>query len=106
MSLVNQRLEGSDAFAGAGLWCVPVEHEGNQNSSEEEVEAVAGIVESLLGGGVTWCDKNGEIRPLAREDILIVAPYNAQVSDLGQRLPEARIGTVDKFQGQEAPIVI
>ena len=40
------------------------------------------------------------------DDILIVAPYNAQVSDLGQRLPAARIGTVDKFQGQEAPVVI
>jgi uncharacterized protein len=104
--LVNQRLEGSDALAGAGLWYVPVEHEGNQNSSEEEVEAVAGIVDSLLGGDVTWCDKDGKIRPLVREDLLIVAPYNAQVSDLGQRLPEARIGTVDKFQGQEAPIVI
>ncbi len=40
------------------------------------------------------------------DDILIVAPYNAQVSDLGRRLRKARVGTVDKFQGQEAPLVI
>ena len=44
--------------------------------------------------------------PLTERDILIVAPYNAQVGALGERLPNARIGTVDKFQGQEAPIVI
>ena len=40
------------------------------------------------------------------EDILIIAPYNAQVFALQERLPGARIGTVDKFQGQEAPLVI
>ena len=46
------------------------------------------------------------VRPLTLDDILIIAPYNAQVYELRQRLPGARIGTVDKFQGQEAPIVI
>jgi superfamily I DNA and/or RNA helicase len=40
------------------------------------------------------------------DDVLIVAPYNAQVSDLSNRLPNARVGTVDKFQGQQAPVVI
>jgi superfamily I DNA and/or RNA helicase len=40
------------------------------------------------------------------DDILIVAPYNAQVADLSVRLPNARVGTVDKFQGQEAAVVI
>ena len=43
---------------------------------------------------------------ITRDDVLIVAPYNAQVGALGERLPGTRIGTVDKFQGQEAPIVI
>jgi uncharacterized protein len=45
-------------------------------------------------------------KPLAEEDILLVTPYNAQIRLLRQRLPEFRIGTVDKFQGQEAPVVI
>lgn len=45
-------------------------------------------------------------RQVTLEDILIIAPYNAQVFDLKHKIPGARIGTVDKFQGQEAPIVI
>ena len=104
--LSEQALDGPTPFAGAGLWYVPVEHEGNQNASEEEVDKVAEIVESLVAGGVTWRDNEGKTRGMNLDDILIVAPYNAQVSDLGQRLPAARIGTVDKFQGQEAPVVI
>jgi superfamily I DNA and/or RNA helicase len=62
--------------------------------------------DSLLQPGVNWIDDKGRSRPLELEDILIVAPYNAQVSDLAARLPTARIGTVDKFQGQQAPVVI
>jgi uncharacterized protein len=88
------------------LWFVPVEHEGNQSSSPEEVERVAAIVGALLSGGISWIDRAGESKRLARDDILIVAPYNAQVSALSERLPDARVGTVDKFQGQEAPVVI
>jgi uncharacterized protein len=87
--LENQAIHGHPWLGNSGLWFVPVEHEGNQNSSPEEVERIAGIVEGL---------------PPA--DILIVAPYNAQVADLCARLPHLRIGTVDKFQGQQAPIVI
>jgi superfamily I DNA and/or RNA helicase len=45
-------------------------------------------------------------RPITLDDILIVAPYNAQVAALKEAVPGARVGTVDKFQGQEAPIVI
>jgi superfamily I DNA and/or RNA helicase len=53
-----------------------------------------------------WTDKNGETHALEVRDILIVSPYNAQVSALAGRLPAgARVGTVDKFQGQEAPVV-
>jgi predicted RecB family nuclease len=102
----NRVLEGHPWLSGAGLWYVPVMHEGNRNSSPEEVEVVARIAKGLLGPGVNWFYGVGNKRPLALSDILIVAPYNAQVSDLLVRLPEANVGTVDKFQGQEAPVVI
>lgn len=104
--LERQGIEGHPWIGPAGLWFVPVNHEGNQNSSPEEVERVAGIVDSLLEPGIMWIDDAGNRRQLEREDILIVAPYNAQVSDLASRLVGARVGTVDKFQGQEAAIVI
>jgi predicted RecB family nuclease len=99
-------LQGHPLLNGAGLWFVPVPHEGNRNSSAEEVDVVAKIVESLLDPSVTWLRSTGNSRRLEPKDILIVAPYNAQVADLLTRLPDAHIGTVDKFQGQEAPIVI
>jgi uncharacterized protein len=93
-------------FAGAGLWFVPVAHEGNQSSSPEEVERVAKLVDALLSADISWIDMHGKSKRLGRNDVLIVAPYNAQVSALSERLPGARVGTVDKFQGQEAPVVI
>lgn len=99
-------LEGHTSLNGAGLWFVPVTHEGNRNSSPEEVDMVARIVGSLLRPQVKWFYSAGNSRQLKEDEILIVAPYNAQVSDLSLRLPKMRIGTVDKFQGQEAPIVI
>jgi uncharacterized protein len=103
----QQVLSGGPPFAGAGFWYVPVEHDANQSASREEVEEVAGLLATLLAGGVQWRDRDGATRPLALEDVLVIAPYNAQVSDLIARLPRgARVGTVDRFQGQEAPIVI
>jgi predicted RecB family nuclease len=100
-------LAGHPWLSGAGLWFVPVRHEGNRNSSAEEVATIAQIVQSLLQPGVTWFRNATESRPVKLDDILIVAPYNAQVSDLLLRLPSgARVGTVDKFQGQQAPVVI
>jgi uncharacterized protein len=99
-------LEGHAWLKGPGLWFVPVEHEGNRNSCAEEVEVVARIVEGLLTPEVKWFYGAGNSRRLKEEDILIVAPYNAQVADLSVRLPKMRVGTVDKFQGQEAPVVI
>ena len=104
--LERQRIEGHAWLNGAGLWVLPVNHEGNQNSSPEEVGQVAALVEGLLRPEVKWSDSEGKSRPLHLDDILIVAPYNAQVSDLSRRLHGARVGTVDKFQGQQAPIVI
>ena len=61
---------------------------------------------TLTEEGAAWIDREGDEQPLGLEDILIIAPYNAQVFALQERLPGARIGTVDKFQGQEAPLVI
>jgi uncharacterized protein len=102
----KQRLNAGDPLGGTGLRFAPVEHSGNQNESQEEVEQVAALVDALLKSGATWTNKTGETHALMVEDILIVAPYNAQVSALAERLPAgARVGTVDKFQGQEAPIV-
>ena len=100
-------LAGHPQFPKAGLYFVPVAHDGNQNSSSEEVEVVARIVKSLLKPKVKWFYGRANCRALKpQEDILIVAPYNAQVSDLAERLPGMKVGTVDKFQGQEAPVVI
>ena len=100
-------VEGHPWVKGAGLWFVPVEHEGNRNSSAEETELIAKIVDGLLKPGVEWYYGKGNKKKLEREkDILIVAPYNAQVADLSARLPGMKIGTVDKFQGQEAAVVI
>jgi uncharacterized protein len=105
--LEKQTLDGPTRFAGSGLFYVPVEHTGNQNSSAEEVEAVARIVADLGQDGVRWTNDTGASMPLGPRDILVVAPYNAQVGSLSRRLGElARVGTVDKFQGQEAPVVI
>ena len=104
--LGQQALEGETSFAGAGLWFLPVEPEGNQNSSAEEVEAVVALHQALVSSGLSWTNRLGEQAPITERDVLIVAPYNAQVGALGERLPTARIGTVDKFQGQEAPVVI
>lgn len=102
----RQALVGETPFAGAGLWLVPVEHEGNQSSAPEEVERIGAIVDSLLASGSSWINPEDKSAHLTRDDILIVAPYNSQVGALSERLPGARVGTVDKFQGQEAPVVI
>jgi len=104
--LERQNIDVPAPFAGAGLWFVPAVHEGNQSYSVEEVERVSGMVEFLTQPGTGWIDRHGNRQPLTCDDILIVAPYNDQVNRLRDRLPGARAGTVDKFQGQEAAVVI
>jgi len=89
----------------AGLRWVPVEHHGNRSSSPEEAEVVAQLVAELVGK--EWTDREGRAHELTIDDILVVTPYNAQVAKLTAALPVgARVGTVDKFQGREAPVVI
>lgn len=105
--LDRQAILGPTPFTGSGLRFVPVAHEGNQSACREEVEAVAGILAGLTDGSTSWRDRDGVTHPLGLEDVLVIAPYNAQVADLRTRLPEgARVDTVDRFQGQEAPAVI
>ena len=89
----------------AGLLFVPVEHDGNSHSSSEEIRSITALVEQFLKS--EWINGKGEKRSITLDDILIVAPYNHQVALLKNALPkEARVGTVDLFQGQEAAIVI
>jgi uncharacterized protein len=103
----HQRVEGPEPFSGAGLRFVPVEHFGNGNHAEEEVEAVCALICRLLAAGASFTDAAENVRPLTESDVLVVAPYNAQVSALRQRVPTGvLVGTVDKFQGREAPVVI
>ena len=104
--LAVQRLRTEDSLAdGVGPRVLPIPTIGADNESPDEAAAVAKLARSLVGG--SWTDADAVTRPLGWRDVLIVAPYNAQVG-LIQRLlpPEARVGTVDKFQGQEAPISI
>lgn len=92
---------------GAGLRFIAVEHDGNRQSAPEESRAIAAIVERLLADGRLVGFKDRDTDRVTLDDILVVAPYNAQVRCLRAALPDgARIGTVDKFQGQEAPIVL
>lgn len=105
-SCTQQAILGDSPFAGAGLWWRPCAHTGNQSSSPEEVDAVASIFEHLVSSGLEWKNEKGVVAPMSSEDVLIVAPYNMQVNALTERLPGARIGTVDKFQGQEAAVVL
>src|SRR5580704_13706493 len=101
--MLNSAFNAGNPLGGTGLRFAPVEHSGNQNESQEEVERVAALVDDLLRTGATWTDKHGETHALGLQDILIVAPYHAQVSALLEGLPAgSRVGTVDKFQGQQA----
>ena len=107
---VNQRLEidctrDPDALAPTGLRFVDVEHTGCTQRSQEEADRLAVTYRSVLGG--RWTDRHGNQHTIGTDDILVVSPYNMQVELLKRALPEgARVGTVDKFQGQEAPVVL
>ncbi|MBW8826915.1 MAG: TM0106 family RecB-like putative nuclease [Acidobacteria bacterium] len=104
-SCATQAIGDGPVLAGAGLRWVPVGHRGNRTRSDEEAAAVAGLVAGLVGR--SWTDRSGQQRWLTLEDVLVIAPYNAQVAALAEVLPDgARIGTVDRFQGQEAPVAI
>ena len=101
----RQHVSAPGALSGHGLRWVPVAHDGNTSASPQEAAVVAALVEDLCRG--TWTDAEGVERRLGLDDVLVVAPYNEHVACLRDALPEgARVGTVDKFQGQQAPVVI
>ena len=90
----------------AGILFIPIEHSGNSRFSDEEVDLSVRIFRELLGQPTTnRMGKQG--KPLETDDFLFIAPYNAQVRRLRDALPKgAKVGSVDKFQGQEAQVVI
>jgi uncharacterized protein len=95
-------------LSGSGLRYLPVEHDANYRASTEEAAAIVTAAGDLLHGSVTVGTQPP--RPLKQHDILVVSPYNAQRTRLRQQLAAAglgdiRVGTVDKFQGQETPVV-
>jgi predicted RecB family nuclease len=93
------------ALAATGIRFVPVEHKGCSQKSEEEGRILKDIFESLLSQH--YSDREGNERPFGLENILVVTPYNVQVNYLKSILPtDARVGTADKFQGQEAEAVL
>jgi superfamily I DNA and/or RNA helicase len=98
----------SPGLSGSGLRFIEVAHEGHSRKSPEEAAVVVDAVETLMHGTVTL-DGSGP-RPLRASDVLIVSPYNAQRRLISEQLAaiglgDVRVGTVDKFQGQEAPVV-
>ena len=91
-----------------GVRVVRVRHEGNSTESLEEADAIVELIHSLVGRDWTTVDGT---RALVPTDVLVLAPYNAQVVLLRRHLADAglgdvRVGTVDKFQGAEAPVAI
>ena len=101
----NRRVDGPGALTGAGLRVVEVAHEGRSQASAEEADVIARLCTELLSGS-TVTEPDGARRPLGPADVLVVAPYNMAVRTIRDRVPPGvRVGTVDRFQGQQAPIV-
>jgi predicted RecB family nuclease len=97
-----------DTSSGTGLRFIAMEHEGNSQSSVEEAERIADEIAKLLGHSVT--DEKCVTRPIRQTDIMVVAPYNAQVRCVLDVLrkrgfADVPVGTVDKFQGRQAEVV-
>ncbi len=107
--LGRQEILGGEPLSGSGLRVVEVAHQGNTNASPEEAGEVARLAEMLAG--CSWRDRDGAVQPIGRNGILVVTPYNAQIRAIqdalaGRGLTGVGVGTVDKFQGREAPVVI
>jgi uncharacterized protein len=109
VSTARQALAGRPPIGGTGIRWQPVVHSGDESASIAEAELVTDAIEDLLGR--EWVDRHGRTRRLGIDDIVVVAPYNAHVAMIQasarKRLGRpARVGTVDRFQGQEAPVAI
>lgn len=101
-----QVLEPAAGLGASGLRYLAVDHRGNQNCSPEEAGAVTELVERVVKSAANWTDLKLGTQRITLNDVLVITPYNAQVFEIQKRLPGARVGTVDKFQGQEAAIAI
>ena len=108
--LQRQQILGDLPPRGSGLRVVEVPHEGNANASPEEASQVMHLIRDLLARN--WRDKRGEQHPIGADQILVVTPYNAHIRAIEDSLVKVgcsagvKIGTVDKFQGREAPVAI
>ena len=100
----RQEVLAGGQVSGSGIRVIEVAHVGKAAKSPEESQAIHDLWHSLQG--VEFIDADGITRPMGPKDVLIVAPYNNQVAEIRRLLPAARIGTVDKFQSQEAPVVV
>jgi uncharacterized protein len=101
----RQTLVSSDGADLVGAGMRGVAHVGRSQVSPEEIEAIVAQIATVEGS--TYSDRDGRQRKISHADVLVVAPYNAQVNALRARLPGAvRVGTVDRFQGQEAPVCL
>lgn len=105
----NQRLllqtGAHESVKPTGISFIAAEHDGCAQRSDEEAELIRRIYTDLLHS--RYVDRQGQEHDMTPENILVVAPYNLQVNRLKQVLPAgARVGTVDKFQGQEAEAVL
>jgi predicted RecB family nuclease len=103
----RQALAGPGLLRGTGIRWVPVDHTGNRNASAEEASLISDLLADLRAHGGDFTDVHGDLHPLSTRDALVITPYNAQVREIARQAPpDARVGTVDKFQGQEAAISI
>jgi predicted RecB family nuclease len=105
----RQRVGDGLPIGGTGIRHVSIEHDSASNRSPEEAVWVADAVAALVGR--PWTDAREHVRPLDADDVLIVAPYNAQVAEIDRAVKarlerHANVGTVDRFQGREAPVAI
>jgi uncharacterized protein len=110
-SLALQALRGVVPADGTGLRWLPVLHAGDPRESIEEASVIADLIRDLIDSEAMWTNRVGDVARVALKDIVVVAPYNAHVERIQRTLAAAglatdRVGTVDKFQGQEAPISI
>jgi predicted RecB family nuclease len=97
--------DADPALAATGLRFISIEHDGCSQKSDAEANRVCQLYQSLLAQ--RWTNREGRVHQIGIDDILVVSPFNMQVNLLRSRLPEgARVGTVDKFQGQEAAVVL
>ena len=99
-------LRGTPPLSGTGIRFIPVQHTGQSSESPEEAEELAALIRALLDANPTYTDAEGSARSVDDKGVLVITPYNAQVKAIHDALPDFRVGTVDKFQGQEAPISI